>query len=500
MEPRLEQFADLIPLIDAIADGRATPDMVLALSNKLCTPEARHFYLDYLAVHHELGWHDDVPAAILTDEPSDDVDDPSTTYRFPLKPIIAAAAAILLAVGLYFAFLPSTPQSTLPDSHSDPSSVAMISDLSGDAQFANATYALGAELPPGEISLISGRAQMMFSSTAVVDLSGPCRFEMIGPNRGQLTEGILEAYVPAAAHGFTIDLPSGVQIVDLGTRFEVIVGRDGGPTLMRVIEGRVAVNRRRAPEQVLTPGELWRIDADGAIRQSAPRPIVTDEGAATPFDVRLPGSGARLGQVDPHLTMGPRGLLMHSTMSDLRGATNLDEGQYPGIDLRRLGEEAGDANVHIEAVFDQLPKATRDFDGYGLFVGTSTNAVIRTGVLHWDRRRAFSVATVDGGDVDLADVPEDRIAINADGELVVSLERTAGVWTAHVGGAALKVNSNAIANVAANAPIVAGVFVNHTDPGPDSGFTVRLKRFTVRVGIQEMTWSSSKTTDSTEKE
>jgi hypothetical protein len=61
---------------------------------------------------------------------------------------------------------------------------------------------------------------------------------MTGPNRGKLTAGKLEAYVPKKAHDFTVDLPDRSSVIDLGTAFGLEVG-EAGRTKLRVTEGKV---------------------------------------------------------------------------------------------------------------------------------------------------------------------------------------------------------------------------------------------------------------------
>jgi len=163
-----------------------------------------------------------------------------------------AAALIALAITAWF-LLPwpepraaqrsdasqSSARTPNPGPSTPPASIATLID-SHNARFANtaAPMQLGQPLPPGPIKLTAGTAQVMFASTAVVDLTGPCEFEMTGPNRGRLTAGGLEAFVPQSAKGFTIDLPDGSKIIDLGTAFRIYVGDDGDAEL-RVTEGKV---------------------------------------------------------------------------------------------------------------------------------------------------------------------------------------------------------------------------------------------------------------------
>ncbi|MBI1368763.1 MAG: hypothetical protein GC162_08945 [Planctomycetes bacterium] len=178
---------------------------------------------------------------------------------FSFKARAALAALIVIAASLLFDFLPSTPHSQLPAPHSAaPASYAILSDLSNDAQFADGERSLGEGLTT-PIHLTAGRAQLMFKSTAVVDLTGPCEFEMIGPNRGRLNAGKLEAYVPENAHGFSVALSDGSRVVDLGTRFEITATEDHR-SWVNVTQGRVRIEPRVGAMQIVAAGGQMLID------------------------------------------------------------------------------------------------------------------------------------------------------------------------------------------------------------------------------------------------
>jgi len=219
--------------------------------------------------------------------------------------VALAAAVITLALTAWFA-LPdfSNPQSEIRNPQSF-ASVATLTHIE-NAAFADtpAPMNLGGSLPPGPIHLTSGKAQLMFASTAVVDLQGPCEFEMTGPNRGRLTAGTLEASVPEAAQGFTVDLPGGAKIVDRGTAFEVEVDIDGRSRVW-VTEGRVDIFAARFPESLsVTAGRHARVTPDGFVRfePALPEPI-----AHWPLTTETPGDLDRaLRKADDSATGGVR--------------------------------------------------------------------------------------------------------------------------------------------------------------------------------------------------
>ncbi|QNN22518.1 hypothetical protein HED60_09620 [Planctomycetales bacterium ZRK34] len=178
--------------------------------------------------------------------------------------VYAAAAMIALAVTAWFILQPG-PQTSHVDSAKP--IVAMLTNTDGAVFDNQATtgggsdaMTLGSELSAGLLKLTAGSAQIMFNSTAVVDLVGPCEFEMVGPNRGRLAAGSMSAYVPEAAHGFVVEAPAGqgtLSVVDLGTRFGLDVVPAGvadlrdGCSIVRVVEGEVELRYTDASRGVV---------------------------------------------------------------------------------------------------------------------------------------------------------------------------------------------------------------------------------------------------------
>ena len=168
----------------------------------------------------------------------------------------AAAAMLLLAAVAWFLLLPSDqPPSSNLSTMTTSSSIAMLTDHSDDAIFDNESHSprLGQELAPGPIRLIAGNAQILFHSGTVVDLTGPCEFEMLGPNQGRLVLGRLEALVNRQARGFTISMPGSGRLIDLGTRFTARI-EPQGITQVAVMQGRVRWELPDHEPVVLTAG------------------------------------------------------------------------------------------------------------------------------------------------------------------------------------------------------------------------------------------------------
>jgi len=234
----------------------------------LQSPEARRLYLRYTLETVSLRrWAQSrVQGPRIRDQGSGTRDQNKTSPMASPRAVgVALAATILLAVTAWFA-LPdfSNPQSEIRNPQSF-ASVATLTNIE-NAAFADtpAPMNLGGSLPAGPIQLTSGTAQIMFASTAVVDLTGPCEFEMTGPNRGKLTAGTLEAFVPESASGFTVDLPGGARVVDLGTRFSLLTRREGD-SFVRVHEGRVRLQPPSGETEPVTihPGQGAQISPAG---------------------------------------------------------------------------------------------------------------------------------------------------------------------------------------------------------------------------------------------
>lgn len=255
--------------------------------------------------------------------------------------VLAAAAAIALAAGVWFAFLPES-RTPKPEPSGASPAVAMLSDLSPGSMLAGAgltpTPAIGGDLAAGALHLASGKAQILFRSGAVVDMVGPCEFAMTGPNRGTLTTGLIEAYVPPGARRFTIDTPTGLRVVDLGTRFTLQSGGDPGDPAtgqrVRVIEGVVLVE---------FAGQIATLGAAQMAYLRAGRLIVTASDSFGPGDSILVDFG-----LDGSAGSNPAGALspdhwnnvardtngaFGSTARLVKQAVRFDDGAPTGVDI-----------------------------------------------------------------------------------------------------------------------------------------------------------------------
>ncbi|MBI1369496.1 MAG: hypothetical protein GC162_12690 [Planctomycetes bacterium] len=267
------------------------------------------------------------------------------------------AATLLLAAGLWWSTGSGRPIGGVPVAGTTPG-VATLTDFSKDAAFAGGERQLGDALPSGELFLRSGQAQIMFESTAVVDFSGPCRFEMTGPNRGRLASGSMQAYVPQRAHGFTLELPGGYQVVDLGTRFNVLTGASGNVKL-NIDEGAVEFRQPASdtpgqPPMTLHAGQSLQL-IDGMVNVSQPENLLIDgdferlalgEAEGWVSD----GNRATLWYDEP--LWGSRCVRLLPKESQSQGFVNVYQwvtGIKPGERLRFTGHVRTDANNPLHA-------------------------------------------------------------------------------------------------------------------------------------------------------
>jgi len=305
----------LMRQVAAYCDGRLDTASLAAFEARLSEDtQAVDVLIDYMDLHAQLRWVESALHAQVDHPPASRTHAtarPTNRWRLGVS-MFALAAAVLIAATAWFLFLPE-PRTPNPEpSPTPPPSVATLTDSRG-ATFADTPgpMNLGASLPPGPIKLTAGKAQIMFASTATVDLQGPCEFEMTGPNRGRLTSGSLKASVPEAAQGFTIDLPDGSRVVDLGTKFGIKIDSPTGP-LVEVFAGSVRLEMVDGQTHNLLAGHAARM-ADSRVVSIERTNLLTNgdfeqagpEGSTWPADWTLSKgrwwrtNGRRLSRIDP---------------------------------------------------------------------------------------------------------------------------------------------------------------------------------------------------------
>lgn len=150
-------------------------------------------------------------------------------------------------------------------------SVARLEFVSEDAVFGedhDMSRDVGSLLDKGWIRLEQGVARIVFHSGASVELVGPTTFGIDSPMRSFIEFGQIRVYAPDSARDFVVATAS-MEIVDLGTRFELSVDRDSQEANVAVIEGLVDMHLgSRGTQRTIQPvvaGFTAKVDASGRI-------------------------------------------------------------------------------------------------------------------------------------------------------------------------------------------------------------------------------------------
>ncbi|MBI1368178.1 MAG: hypothetical protein GC162_05940 [Planctomycetes bacterium] len=350
---------ELIERIMGQLDARLDADETKALEQTLAGDvAAMALYLDLLDLHATLSWKNRqaqpseaaMPALILEETNRGDEGFRVRGSGFR-KWAVAAAMLIGATIAMAIYLLSFTPHAAHRTPHAT-SPVALMSNVSDDARFGarSMPVLLGSDLSPGMIALDAGEAQVMFHSGAVIDLSGRCEFDVRGVNGGELHRGLLHAFVPRSAAGFTVTTPDGVKVVDLGTEFTLLVTPDER-TELKVLRGKVELVTPTGVRHRVLGGEEWTIDHAGLAAQinSATtqwRRYVEriDTDAALVAHYRFDGDAVNSTELrEDHDDARLAGRIAGPTPDDgrLPGKSSLRFAGMPGNDHVELGQSAG---------------------------------------------------------------------------------------------------------------------------------------------------------------
>lgn len=148
----------------------------------------------------------------------------------------------------------------------------------GFAHLAN-SKSLSWELIDGEsrrLNVSSGSGEVHFDNGTIAELSSPGVFDLRTPSNLFVESGSVKLNVPPAAAGFTVETPT-ARIVDLGTEFDVDVGR-AGQTATFVRSGVVTFEAKLIGGTLSPPIKLT---ADGLNRASATESPLTQDVRST---------------------------------------------------------------------------------------------------------------------------------------------------------------------------------------------------------------------------
>jgi hypothetical protein len=195
-----------------------------------------------------------------------------------LRRSLAAAAAVLVAAGVYLALRPGPAPDARPES---PAAVrvevatAIRLDRVGwepDSE----QLGEGGTVLSGRLRLREGRLTLAFFSGVSLTVEGPADLELLGTDRVFCRYGKLRARVPPGGEGFTV-LAAGSEVVDLGTEFGLNLEPGGKPRVM-VFKGEAAVSvlgkdGRSVRGALLEGRRAVEVDPDaGRIQEVPPQP------------------------------------------------------------------------------------------------------------------------------------------------------------------------------------------------------------------------------------
>jgi len=382
---------------------------------------------------------------------------------------IAAAAVILLAIGVYLWSLGGGRSPLEPHDR-----IAWLVNAQ-DCQWADHQAPSGDMRAGKMLRLRQGLAEIRFGSDASILLEGPANLELLTNNSARLLDGKLTAKVPASAKGFQITSPHG-KVVDLGTEFAISVGPDGNADVY-VFAGKVEAysslrENSKAPPVSVGAKQAARIEAGQVtlipakpgvdvkqfIREIVPSPkivprvftldfrqpisdtLLDSTGLGIGLTHRLPGTGKKLKTQDDNLRLETADgrLAITTTDSDLNTSKLLDWGEYLGIRLADLGF-TGKEDFAITVVLHNIPELPK-VGQFGLYAGPHSKENIRGGLLSMGIRgqyKQFLVQNHKGKDIgphrgDLVLAGEDlRLTLRRDGsDYLLTVENiTTGMMT-----------------------------------------------------------------------
>jgi hypothetical protein len=237
--------------------------------------------------------------------------------RFALR-AAGAAAAVLVAVGLFLALRPGKPPEPAEPAHTGGELATAVKVEGVHWEGDGATPGEGCVVAAGRLRLRSGRLTLAFFSGVALTVEGPADLELLAADRVFCRHGKLRARVPRGAEGFTV-LAAGYEVVDLGTEFALNL-EPGGKSRVMVFEGEASVSvlgkdGRSVRGALLDGRRSVEVDPDaGRIQEVPPQPeafVPLAEFVPAPLELD-PGYAAAV------LAAGPWGYWRFESLADGR--------------------------------------------------------------------------------------------------------------------------------------------------------------------------------------
>lgn len=250
---------ELVDLAQRVCDGTISVDERRRLESCLAeAPELRHAYLDYLGLNADLTWRyrtgsaepEQAPRSSL--RPQANVTLPTGMRLTPWTTFLMITACLLVAawsVSRHGGRIGSGADSAAGARRSLPAAVATIRESSA-ALWREAAEPLdvGDRVAPGQLSLASGRADIVLDSGVRIVIEGPAELSLLSPDAAFLASGKVAVQVPEKAIGFELSTPAS-KLIDRGTEFGVVAD-ESGATEVHVFRGQVDLMYRSSqPDQ-----------------------------------------------------------------------------------------------------------------------------------------------------------------------------------------------------------------------------------------------------------
>ena len=255
-------------LLNAIIDQRITAEQFADFQETLkSSSEARQVYLDFIDLHIGLRKLERMEVAVdpiadiirrVGDVPKDNgtgnnriefvssllnTKAPRNRWALPAIALFAVAASLMIALSMIAWQTGTAGTSTKSIAKSDKESPAIMADnqvvLAQSVRasfFGELTPSLNSSMQSNhEYALTTGIIELYFPAGATAIIEAPAVFSIANATRLVLQTGQCSVHAPDGAEGFQIETPL-TSIVDLGTRFSVVVD-ETGETDVQVVEG-----------------------------------------------------------------------------------------------------------------------------------------------------------------------------------------------------------------------------------------------------------------------
>lgn len=128
---------------------------------------------------------------------------------------------------------------------------------------------VGSALPPGQLAIKSGFAQVEFFCGATLIIEGPANLDIKSETLAYVRSGRIRAQVPPAARGFSLEVED-MKVVDLGTEFGLTVSDEGAD--VQVFDGEVELYPAEKTKQHLKAGQALVRTPAGDFKKSKVTP------------------------------------------------------------------------------------------------------------------------------------------------------------------------------------------------------------------------------------